>query len=183
MHHIDLGSVLRETISCDLYSNLVTRPTGAAVRSQIERLLQADVRALTVIDLTHVSMIDFSCADEIIAKLMLRYCEESAPRDVYFLFRGVTDDHWDAIGSVVERHGLALVIENEGGIQLAGVVEEADRTLWEAVRLHGTTSAAFLAEQLGVDEASVETQLDALWRRRLLVKLGTRYAAVGDARG
>src|SRR3712207_9570145 len=38
--HIDLSVVLRETVSCDLYSNLVTRPTGAAVRAQIEALLR-----------------------------------------------------------------------------------------------------------------------------------------------
>lgn len=36
MVHIDVGTVLRGTV-CDLYSNLVTRPTGAAVRSAIEQ--------------------------------------------------------------------------------------------------------------------------------------------------
>ena len=40
MMHIDLSSVLRQTVSCELYSNLVTRPTGAAVRTQIEALLR-----------------------------------------------------------------------------------------------------------------------------------------------
>ena len=35
-HLIDVSSVLRGTV-CDLYSNLVTRPTGAAVRTAIER--------------------------------------------------------------------------------------------------------------------------------------------------
>ena len=34
MMHIDLSSVLRQTLSCELYSNLVTRPTGAAVRTR-----------------------------------------------------------------------------------------------------------------------------------------------------
>jgi hypothetical protein len=52
MTHIDISSVLRQTLACDLYSNLVTRPTGAAVRGQIEHLLEEDGdpgRALTVI--------------------------------------------------------------------------------------------------------------------------------------
>ena len=31
MMHIDVSSVLRQTLSCELYSNLVTRPTGAIV--------------------------------------------------------------------------------------------------------------------------------------------------------
>ena len=34
--NIDVGTVLRGTV-CDLYSNLVTRPTGAAVRNAIEQ--------------------------------------------------------------------------------------------------------------------------------------------------
>jgi len=33
MMHIDLSSVLRQTVSCELYSNLVTRPTGANVEA------------------------------------------------------------------------------------------------------------------------------------------------------
>ena len=44
MNHIDISSVLRQTLACDLYSNLVTRPTGAAVRGQIELLLSESTR-------------------------------------------------------------------------------------------------------------------------------------------
>src|SRR5256885_12244922 len=100
MHHIDLSSVLRQTVACDLYSNLVTRPTGAAVRDQIERLLdEAHDRTLTVIDFSQVSMIDFSCADEVIAKLLLRYEAANPPREAYFLFRGVTDEHTSELQS------------------------------------------------------------------------------------
>src|SRR3954452_20628822 len=99
MIHIDVSSVLRQTVSCELYSNLVTRPTGAAVRPQIEALLaDARERSLTVIDFSHVGMIDFSCADEVVAKLLLQSVStERGEREAYFLFRGVTEDHWDAI--------------------------------------------------------------------------------------
>ena len=38
INHIDLSTVLRRTV-CDLYSNLVTRQTGAAVRTAIETQL------------------------------------------------------------------------------------------------------------------------------------------------
>ncbi|HET9730031.1 MAG TPA: hypothetical protein VFR41_11450, partial [Acidimicrobiia bacterium] len=61
MNHIDISSVLRQTLACDLYSNLVTRTTGAAVRDQIELLLgESHDRGvvLTVIDFSQVSMID-----------------------------------------------------------------------------------------------------------------------------
>src|SRR4051812_4922242 len=124
MMHIDVSTVLRQTLSCELYSNLVTRPTGAAVRTQIEALLaDSRERSLTVIDFSHVGMIDFSCADEVVAKLLLRYvAAERQDREAYFLFRGVTDDHWDAIEAVLERHGLALVLETIDGARIVGMV-------------------------------------------------------------
>ena len=179
--HIDLGAVLKETISCELYSNLVTRPTGAAVRSAIERLLgETDGHALTVIDLSQVSMIDFSCADEVIAKLLLRYASaERSDREAYFLFRGVTDDHWDAIETVLERHRLALVLETDDGARVVGIVDDGERAVWEKVYELGRTAPADLASALGAGETECEALLDALHRRRLVMRTDEGYIAVG----
>jgi len=80
--------------------------------------MDAGQRALTVIDFSHVSMIDLSCADEVVAKLLMRYADETRPQDAYFLFRGVTEHHSDAIEAVLERHGLALAIEQADGVQV-----------------------------------------------------------------
>jgi hypothetical protein len=185
MRHIDLSSVLRQTISCELYSNLVTRPTGAAVRGAIERILDEteSERALTVIDLSQVSMIDFSCADEVIAKLVLRYSADDAPGEVYFVFKGIGDDHWIAVEAVLERHGLAVVLETNDGFALAGPVTEHEIRAWEAVRLLGPAPALAVAQETATDPAETERTLEDLWRRRVLVKLGGDYAAVGPYDG
>jgi hypothetical protein len=189
MMHIDVSSVLRQTLSCELYSNLVTRPTGAAVRTQIEALLaDSHERTLTVIDFSHVGMIDFSCADEVVAKLLLRYvAAERDDQEAYFLFRGVNEDHWDAIEAVLERHGLALVLETAdgGGAHIDGIVNERERVAWNKVYELGRTAAADLASALGVPHADCARLLDALHRRRLLMRLEDDYIAVGglaDAR-
>jgi hypothetical protein len=182
MMHIDVSTVLRQTLSCELYSNLVTRPTGAAVRTQIEALL-ADARevSLTIIDFSHVGMIDFSCADEVVAKLLLRYvAAEREDREAYFLFRGVTDDHWDAIEAVLERHGLALVLEDEGGVaRIVGMINDGERAAWQKVYERGRTGAADLASDLGTAPDACERMLDGLHRRRLLMRLDDGYVAVG----
>jgi hypothetical protein len=122
MMHIDVSSVLRQTVSCELYSNLVTRPTGRrGAHADRSAARDSRERSLTVIDFSHVGMIDFSCADEVIAKLLLRYANvERTDREAYFLFRGVTDDHWDAIETVLERHRLALVLETDDGARVVG---------------------------------------------------------------
>jgi hypothetical protein len=180
MNHIDLNSVLRKTVACDLYSNLVTRHTGAAVRRQIEALLSETLeRTLTVIDFSHVSMIDFSCADEVIAKLLLRYCAETPPHDAYFIFRGVTDAHWETIESVLERHGLALLIEQGEGVQVVGVLPDDERRAWDTIYRLGRIGAADLADILGEEPVEMQRALDALWRRRLVMKLDGGYVVVG----
>jgi hypothetical protein len=184
MMHIDLSSVLRQTVSCELYSNLVTRPTGAAVRAQIEALLaDARERSLTVIDFSHVGMIDFSCADEVVAKLLLQTTSsggERGEREAYFLFRGVTDDHWDAIETVLERHRLALVLEtDDGAARIVGIVGEGERAAWEKVYELGRTVPADLASALGADESDALEVLDTLHRRRLVMRTEEGYIAVG----
>ncbi len=191
INHIDLGTVLRRTV-CDLYSDLVTRPTGAAVRSGIEQqLAEAKDRTLTVIDFTHVGLLDFSCADEIVAKLLVSYCEPSAdrttgatriapPRDCYFLFRGVSDSHLDAIDAVLQRRGLALVAQSgDGLLTLIGTVDDVERRAWEAVSRLGRAAPADLAREVGVEEPQAEVMLDALSRRRLVMRFDEGYVAVG----
>src|SRR5512138_1154472 len=151
MNHIDVSSVLRQTLACDLYSNLVTRSTGAAVRTQIEQLVsESRERALTVIDFSQVSMIDFSCADEIVAKLLMRYASDDAPQSAYFLFRGVSDDHWDAIEAVLERHGLALVLEHNGYHRVVGVLTDDERRAWEAIYRIGPADAQEVTTETGL---------------------------------
>ena len=184
MNHIDLSSVLRQTLACDLYSNLVTRPTGAAVRSQIEQLLnESDERALTVIDFSQVSMIDFSCADEVVAKLLIRYSSDDPPRDAYFLFRGVTEDHRDAIETVLERHGLALALEQDDGIEVMGVLSDGERKAWEASYRLGRANADDVAMEIQSDPDDARAALEQLCRRRLMMRVDDDYVAVGNSRG
>ena len=86
---IDVGSVLRGSAESP-YSHLVTRPTGRAVRRAIEEKVARGARtAISLIDLSDVAVMDFSCADEIVAKLLMRYLEEDRPADALFVFGGV----------------------------------------------------------------------------------------------
>ncbi len=190
INHIDLGTVLRRTV-CDLYSDLVTRPTGAAVRTGIEQqLADAKERTLTVIDFTHVGLLDYSCADEIVAKLLVSYCEPAGergtaarlvpPRDCYFLFKGVSDSHLDAIDAVLQRRGLALVAQTDDGLPLLiGTVDDRERRAWEAVTRLGRAVPADIAGEVGLEEPQAEVLLNGLSRRRLIMRFDEGYVAVG----
>jgi hypothetical protein len=84
---------------------------------------------------------------------------------------------------VLERHGLALMIEQEDGVHVVGVLPDDERRAWEEVYRLGRAAIADLAEVLGQPPSEVGRALDALWRRRLIMKLDDDYVAVGGYRG
>src|SRR2546426_8507015 len=68
-----MHAVLQASVS-GVYADLVTRPTGRVVRERIEQAIAGRERTgeVTVarMDFTGVGCIDYSCADEIVAKLL-----------------------------------------------------------------------------------------------------------------
>jgi len=127
---IDVGSLVKKTVT-SLYSHLVTRPTGRAVRMAIEtQLLGAGSRSLSVIDLSEVTILDFSCADEVVAKLLQRYLEADA-QEAFFVFCGVHEPHRDQIQVVLERQGLVAVAETDTAVfELLGVPDDLEQRAW-----------------------------------------------------
>jgi len=177
-HLIDVSTVLRGTV-CDLYSNLVTRPTGAAVRSAIEQqVVDMGVPVITTIDFSQVSLLDFSCADEIVAKLLLRYADADGPNG-YLLFRGIHDGHLDPIETVLERHELALIAWHDGFAELYGSVSDDERWLWEIVRDNGPVSPSEAALALQAAAAETEALLTRLVQRRLIMHHDAGYVVPG----
>jgi hypothetical protein len=68
-----LGGFAPRLSVTSLFSNLVTRPTGRAIRTGVESQL-AEMEGvcapcLSVLDFSQVRILDYSCADEIVAQL------------------------------------------------------------------------------------------------------------------
>jgi hypothetical protein len=101
----------------------------------------------------------------------------------YFLFRGINDAHADAIEAVLERHGLALVAQRVGdaGVHLLGVLSDGERSAWETIAGRGLVDAAELAAAAGCSEADAARLLDALERRRLVMRLDGGYVVLGGS--
>lgn len=182
MTHIDLRSALQASLPGD-YSDLVTRRTGALVRSVIEQQLEA-LAAGTVafLDFSQIGVLDHSCADEIIAKLMLPSNGEGRRRDGYVVLNGLNEDHLYAIEGVLETHNLALVVHlPDVGARLVGAVNELERRCWELVMEHGGGEVELLASQAGMPCDSCRALLEDLAQRRLLRREADRFLPLGAA--
>jgi len=162
---IDVGGLVRKTVT-SLYSHLVTRPTGRAVRMAIETQLSGTVaRSLSLIDLSEVTILDFSCADEVVAKLLQRYVDDTA-HEAFFVFCGVREPHRDQIQVVLERQSLIAVAETgPGTFELLGTPTLVEADSWSSLERRGLLEPDGLTEFLPDDEA--RAALDRLVDRRV----------------
>ena len=163
---IDVGHVLRGSVE-SLYSHLVTRPTGRAVRLAIEeQVAGGSLTALSLIDLSDVTVMDFSCADEVVAKLLMRFLEEDRPVDALFVFRGVCQNLHEPIQTVLERQELLAVAQgSDGSCSLMGTRTKEEEYAWSILEGRGRITAA---EVSGVFPGSHHREaLDELVLRRV----------------
>ncbi len=174
MSRIDLKVILQDTVS-NGYGDLVTRPTGKAVRGGVEEALAGlDLEQTAIIDFSAVRCLDISCADEIVGKLLLQY---GAAR--LFLLYGVTAAHCDAIEHVLERHRLAVVARDRGGkIQVLGPVAEPARQAFGILSDRGPAAPEEVATELAVGPDVARRALEELRMLRLVQQASDRYTAV-----
>ena len=164
---VDVRELLERNVA-SLYSHLVTRPTGRAVRLAIEsQLEELGTPTLSLVDLSAVAILDYSCADEVVAKLLLGSGDLSSV--TFFILRGVQAHHRDPIQAVLERHDLAVVAEIEAGqFELMGSRSDREWSLWRRVERSGRVRADEVARLLDATEDS--RHLDLLIERRLLFR-------------
>lgn len=166
---IDVRAILGDTLA-PLQPNLVTRPTGRAVRDAIEGCLKGVGRApfVSLIDLTRVPVLDFSCADEVVARLLVKYLKPDRPFDAFFLFRAAGDIHRHAVDTVLGRHELAAVCDlGEEHCRLLGKASKDEDVAWRALEHRRRIAPGGLAQVLGDRGDAV---LARLAERRLIFR-------------
>lgn len=169
---IDLYRAARRSVT-SLFSNLVTRPTGRAIRTGVESQLAemdgADREVtLSILDFSQVRVLDYSCADEIVAKLLLRYLGDERPGEAYFVVRNVQEHHVEAIEAVLERHGLLLVaVQDEGEAALLGEADPVQRAVWDALVRRGRCTRGDLADDTGIAREALTAALAHLYLKRV----------------
>jgi len=169
-HAVDVRDLMARTVA-DLYSHLVTRPTGRAVRLAIESQLEELERpALSLVDFSSVAILDYSCADEVVAKLLLVLRDGGVGGRAWVLFRGIREFHRDPIEAVLERHRIQAVLQGEGGAsELMGPADPRDLRLWSRVEAEGRVVAARIPGTL-LEAPDDEERLRRLLDHRLLYR-------------
>ncbi len=148
--------------------DLVTRPSGQAIRERIERDLEAEpAGAVVALDFANIGVIDYSCADEIVAKLVSRLLAGEYG-DKYLVLAGLSENQKENIEVALERKELAVVAEMRDGMQsVIGSLNRYLRETLEFIRTNKKASARDLATGLGLEANTSGTRLLNLYKKRL----------------
>jgi hypothetical protein len=168
---IRIGHLLREAVSAP-YRNLVTRSTGVAVRTRIEETLARSNCMTALLDFSGIELVDLSCADEVVAKLLL------AARSVYFVaLQGLREDHHEAIEHVLLHHRLAVaaVPPDRRSPKLLGWIGPDARQAFACVCDRGPLRLADLCRELSWAGPRGREALDDLATHRLVRPVGEFY--------
>jgi hypothetical protein len=152
-------------------TDLVTRRSGKLIRELIERDIADEGNGEVVaIDFSGIGIIDYSCADEIAAKLISRLVNNEYG-DRYIILAGLNENQKENIEVALERKDLAVMAEMKGGERaLLGNLHNYLRDTLDVIRKKGRITAKELSDMKKVGTNTSGTRLLNLHKKRLVKK-------------
>ena len=171
MTKYDLYKLLKEELG-NGSKDLVTRQSGQAIRERIERDIEQEPEGSVIaLDFTKIGVIDYSCADEIVAKLVSRLLA-SEYGDKYLLLAGLNENQKENIEVAVERKDLAVMAEMKDGSRsvLGNLNSYLKDTLDFIVKKKKATSKE-LSDAKKIEANTSGTRLLNLYKKRLVKRV------------
>jgi len=163
-------------------SDLFTRQLGQAMRERIERNIAKDKEGQVIaLDFSKIGIIDYSCSDEIVAKLISRLLSGEYG-DKYIVLRGLNENQKENIEVALERKDLAVMAEiisqkTEDRKQmtelkiLLGILNNYLLETLNLIQRKGKITAGELSKELKLPANTSGTRLLNLYKKRLVRRI------------
>lgn len=150
-------------------ADLVTRQSGQIMRNRIEKEIgKAKDGEIIALDFSRIGIIDYSCADEIVAKLISRLLSGEYG-DRYIILTGLSENQRENIEVALERKDLAVMAQmGEGNSILLGSLNKYLNETLDLILRRGTLTAKELSEALNLEANTSGTRLLNLHKKRLV---------------
>lgn len=170
MTKYDLYRILKEELK-NGSSDLVTRPSGQVIRERIERDVEQEKDGTVVaLDFSNIGVVDYSCADEIVAKLVSRLLGNEYG-DKYLMLTGLNDNQRENIEVALERKDLPVMAEMRNGERvLLGNLNNYLKETLELVEEEDSITAKYLSEVKKLGANTSGTRLLNLHKKRLVIR-------------
>ena len=153
-------------------SDLVTRQSGQVIRERIKRDIEKEKDGEVIaLDFSKIGIIDYSCADEIVAKLISRLLSNEYG-DKYILLAGLNDNQKENIEVALERKDLAVIADMKNGKKiLLGNLNNYLKETLELIVKKGKITAKELSEIMKLEANTSGTRLLNLHKKRLVKRI------------
>lgn len=167
----DLGAIIADEIDMNV-SDLVTRNTGVKVRERLAGILGAAEDGLVLdLDFTNVGIVDFSCADEVLAILLSRLIAREYGLK-YICLSGLNEHQKENIQVALERKKLALLNAGQDGAwDIVGVLNPYLVETLNFVMAKGKVTAREMADELIMELNTSGTRLLNLFNKRMVARV------------
>ena len=146
------------------------RSRGARLRETIEKILREDQASCVVIDFSGMGAIDFSWADEVVAKMVSRLWSDEYG-EKFLVLKGLNPSQEENISVALERKRLAVLITGPSGWRIIGSLNNyLTQTLNQVMNLRRLTLRE-LSEREKIGMNTSGTRLLNLYRKRLVMRL------------
>ncbi|MEW6417544.1 MAG: STAS-like domain-containing protein [Nitrospirota bacterium] len=168
MRKYDLYTLLKEELR-NGSKDLVTRQSGQVIRSRIERDIGKEKDGeIIALDFSNIGIIDYSCADEVIAKLISRLLSGEYG-DKYIVLTGLNENQKENIEVALERKELAVIAEMGNGQRiLLGSLNNYLKETLNLILKKDKITAGDLSESLKLPANTSGTRLLNLHKKRLV---------------
>lgn len=167
----DLSKLLKDELG-NGSKDLVTRPSGQTIRERIERDIGKEPDGTVIaLDFSKIGVIDYSCADEIVTKLVSRLLSGEY-RDKYLLLAGLNENQKENIEVAIERRDLAIMAEmRDGGRALLGNLNNYLKDTLDFIVKKKKVTSKDLSEAKKIEANTSGTRLLNLYKKRLVKRV------------
>jgi len=147
------------------------RSRGIRIREGLERIVGEEKGSLCIVlDFSGMGPIDFSWADEVVAKMVSRLWSGEYG-EKFLVLKNLSPSHAENIGVALERKKLAALTTRTEGWQLIGSLNNyLIHTLTRVMKRRQLTLRE-LSEEEGIEMNTSGTRLLNLYRKRLVVRV------------
>jgi hypothetical protein len=171
MTKYDLYKLLKDELG-NGSKDLVTRQSGEKIRRRIERDIEKEPDGTVIaLDFSKIGVIDYSCADEIIAKLVSRLLSGEYG-DKYLLLSGLNENQKENIEVAAERKDLAVMAEmKDGGRVVLGSLNSYLRDTLDFIVNKKRATSKELSDARKIEANTSGTRLLNLYKKRLVKRV------------
>jgi len=147
------------------------RSRGVRTRQGIEKILGEEKGALRVVlDFSGMGSIDFSWADEVVAKMVSRLWSGEYG-EKFLVLKNLNPSQAENIGVALERKRLAVLITGPEGWQIIGSLNNYLVHTLNRVMKKRQLTLRELSEEEGIEMNTSGTRLLNLYKKRLVVRV------------